>query len=97
MNRLAKFHSCPTENSGWLRDVDPDCADALNGFWEMTKAGFEGSNQPPPGLVLNGLERDVHKAVANLLGSLSDSERRERLNKMHERRAEDVRKIGGWK
>jgi len=98
VNRLAEFHGCPSEESGWLSNVDPECAQSLFDFWQMLKHGVENrdASTPTSGDAVCYLEADIYRAVAKNFEKLSREDRETRFARMHPERVALVRKFGGW-
>lgn len=96
IDRLAEFHADPRPGI-WLREADPECADGLNGFWEMMKEGCVRPGAPTIGSAFSSFEKDLFRAVAKKLDAISPDERNLRLAAMHTSRRDAVQTLGGWK
>jgi len=80
----------------WLRDADPEAAEALAAFWKAHANQLEAGQGDTVGVLVDRFEWDVARKVADILRRLPTTTRRERLNAMSaSRRALVIAARGG--
>jgi hypothetical protein len=78
---IAQFWAGETPGQ-WLRDADPEAAEALAAFWKAHANQLEAGQGDTVGVLVDRFEWDVAHKVADILRELPAATRRERLNAM---------------
>jgi len=80
LRRLAEFHAfAPGSDRTLLREWDADTADALNVHWEMLKRSFWDTEAPNIATAVGAFEAEVWNRVAKIIHSLTEPDRKSRL------------------